>query len=113
MKSIYPGMKARSSNGTAIPVTDVLLDRQTHALRYLLLCTHGCFGPDVLVQPSAILFVDDDVHLALTDAEIAQLPRYDHYVTCADGLCSRSTYRFGADRRTLPGYHPHPVVHAH
>jgi hypothetical protein len=113
MKSIFPGMKARSSTGTSIPVSDVLLDRQTHALRYLVLCINGYFGQDVLAPPSAILFVDDDVHLALTDAEIAQLPCYDHAVYCTDGLCSRSAYRFGADHYTLPRHAPHTVVHAH
>ena len=102
MRVIFPGMTARLNSGVAIPVTDVLLDMRTHALRYLVLSPNGCFGQDVLAPAATILFVDNDVHLALTDNELVQLPCYDHYAYRADGLCSRSAYRHGADRRTLP-----------
>lgn len=102
MRAIFPGMTARLNSGAAISVTDVLLDRRTHALRYLVLSPNGCFGRDVLAPAARILFVDDDVHLKLTNDELRQLPFYDHYAYRADGLCSRSAYRYGADRRTLP-----------
>jgi hypothetical protein len=102
MRAIFPGMTARLNSGVAIPVTDVLLDTRTHALRYLVLSPNGYFGQDVLAPAATIMFVDDDVHLALTNDELVQLPYYDHYAYRADGLCSRSAYRHGADRRTAP-----------
>ncbi len=42
MRAIFPGMTARLNSGAAIPVTDVLLDTHTHALRYLVLSPNGC-----------------------------------------------------------------------
>ncbi len=102
MRAIFPGMTARLNSAAAIPVTDVLLDTRTHALRYLVLSPNGYFGRDVLAPAATIMFVDDDVHLALTNDELVHLPCYDHYAYRADGLCSRSAYRHGADRRTTP-----------
>ena len=50
MKPIYPGMKARMSDGSTATVTDVLIDRREHAPRLLVLSANGYFGPDVRPQ---------------------------------------------------------------
>lgn len=99
MKPMYPGMKARMVDGSTITVTDILIDRGTHALRYLVLSANGYFGPDVLAPASTVWRVDDWVHLTLTGSEVAALPRFDHYEHCRSGdLCSRSAWRYGASR---------------
>lgn len=103
MKPMYPGMKARLSDGAAITVTDILIDRNTHALRYLVLSANGYFGPDVLAPASNVWRVDDHIHLSLTSEEVAALQAFDHYAHCRTGdLSSRSAWRYGAARHLAP-----------
>ena len=100
MRPMYPGMKARTSDGGVATVTDILIDRRSHELRYLVLSANGYFGPDVLAPSSAVWRVDEAVHLALTSGDVATLPRFDHYEHCRSGdLCSRSAWRYGANRQ--------------
>jgi hypothetical protein len=107
MKPIYPGMKARMSDGSTATVTDVLIDRREHAPRLLVLSANGYFGPDVVAPFSAIWRVDDEVHLSLSGSEVAALPHFNLYEHChVDGLSSRSAWRYGADRRLAPGSRP-------
>lgn len=100
MRPMYPGMKARTIDGGTVTVTDILIDRRSHELRYLVLSANGYFGTDVLAPASSVWRVDEAVHLALTSDEVAALPRFDHYAHCRAGdLCSRSAWRYGANRR--------------
>ena len=108
MRPIYPGMKARMSDGSTATVTDVLIDCKDHTPQYLVLSANGYFAPDVVAPYSAVWRVDDEVHLALTGSEVAALPHFDLYEHChVDGLSSRSAWRYGADRRLAPGSRPH------
>lgn len=103
MKPVYPGMKARMSDGSNATVTDVLIDRNDHTTRYLVLSANGYFGPDVLAPFSAVWRVDEEAHLSLTGSEVTALPRFDLYEHChVGGLSSRSAWRYGADRRFTP-----------
>jgi hypothetical protein len=103
MRPIYPGMKARMIDGSTAMVTDVLIDRNDHTPRYVVLSAHGYFGPDVLVPFSAVWRVDNDVHISLNGSEVAAAPRFDLYEHChVGGLASRSAWRHGADRRFTP-----------
>jgi hypothetical protein len=107
MRPIYPGMKARMSDGSTATVTDVLIDRYDHTPRLLVLSANGYFGPDVVAPFTAVWRVDDDVHLALTGSEVASLPRFNLYEHCrVGGFSSRSAWRCGADRRIAPGPRP-------
>lgn len=107
MRAIYPGMMARTSDGGVMRVTDVLIDRQDRTPRYIVLNPWGYFGPDVLAPFAAVWRVDQAVHVSLTSGEIAALPRYGY--TNATGLCSRSAWRHGADRKMAPRPAAHPV----
>ena len=107
MKPVYPGMKARMSDGSTATVTDVLIDHREHAPRLLVLSANGYFGPDVVAPFSAIWRVDDEVHLSLDGSEVAALPHFNLYEHChVEGFSSRSAWRYGADRRLAP--HPTP-----
>ena len=104
MRPIYPGMKARMSDGSTATVTDVLIDSKDHTTQYLVLSANGYFGPDVLVPFSALWRVDEEAHVSLSGSEVAALPRFDLYEHChVGGLASRSAWRHGADRRFTPG----------
>jgi hypothetical protein len=104
MRPVYPGMKARMSDGGTAMVTDVLVDRQEHTPRLVVLSANGYFGPDVVAPFSAIWRVDDEVHLSLSGSEVAALPHFNLYEHChLGGFSSRSAWRHGADRRLAPG----------
>ena len=99
MKTMYPGMKARLIDGGITSVTDILISREDHSARFVVLSPHGYFGPDVLAPVSAVWRVDEAVHLTLTADDLEALPRYDHYAHCRPaGLYSRSAWRYGAAR---------------
>jgi hypothetical protein len=81
MKPIYPGMKAQLAQGGTAAVVDVLYDPDDGTRRALVISINGYFGPDVVVPATAVWHVDEQVHLALTKADAADLPRHDpaHY----------------------------------
>jgi hypothetical protein len=81
MKPIYPGMKAQLAQGGTAAVVDVLYDPDDGTRRALVISINGYFGPDVVVPISAVWHVDEQVHLALTKADVADLSHHDpaHY----------------------------------
>lgn len=112
MKTIRPGMQARLIDGSVALVSDVLIDRATHEARFVVLCAHGYFGPDVLAPIGEVWRVDDAVHLALTMNDVLAMPRYDHFMhSRAAGLCSRAAWMHGASRQ--PSQRPTDATAAH
>jgi hypothetical protein len=82
MKPIYPGTKVQLAQGGTAAVVDVLYDPDDGTRRALVISINGYFGPDVVVPVAAVWHVDEQVHLALTKADAADLPHHDpvHHV---------------------------------
>jgi hypothetical protein len=96
MNRVYVGMPARLADGTVCQVTDVLIDPRDGRVDDVVLDANGYFGPDVVAPISAVWLVDGCVHLSLTCADLAVLPRYNAQSFCREsGLRSCAMVRHG------------------